>query len=113
MLRVVGRRADGYHLLQTVFQLLDYGDELEFAVRADGAVRRSGDAAGIPPEADLAVRAARLLQRETGCPSGADIVLRKRIPLGGGLGGGHQRLPTTAAASARFPARPDANSRAK
>ncbi len=95
MLRVVGRRADGYHLLQTVFQLLDYGDELEFTVREDGAVRRYGDAAGIPPESDLAVRAALLLQRETGCPLGADLVLRKRIPLGGGLGGGSSDAATT------------------
>lgn len=95
MLRIVGRRPDGYHLLQTVFQLLDYGDELRFAVREDGAVRRAGAVPGVPPETDLVVRAARLLQRETGCPLGADIAVRKRVPLGGGLGGGSSDAATT------------------
>jgi 4-diphosphocytidyl-2-C-methyl-D-erythritol kinase len=95
MLRIVGRRADGYHLLQTVFQLLDHGDELRFAVRSDGKVRRLGEVPGVAPEADLVVRAARLLQQETGCRLGADIEVRKRLPLGGGLGGGSSDAATT------------------
>lgn len=95
MLRIVGRRADGYHRLQTVFQLLDYGDELRFAVRDDGEVRRLGEVPGVAPEADLAVRAARLLQQETGCRLGAGISVRKRVPLGGGLGGGSSDAATT------------------
>jgi 4-diphosphocytidyl-2-C-methyl-D-erythritol kinase len=95
MLRVVGRRADGYHLLQTVFQLLDYGDELGFAVRHDGAVVRIGTVEGVPPEADLVVRAARALQSATGCAAGADIALHKRLPMGGGLGGGSSDAATT------------------
>jgi 4-diphosphocytidyl-2-C-methyl-D-erythritol kinase len=95
MLRVVGRRPDGYHLLQTVFQLLDFGDELRFAVRRDGAVRRLGGPPGVAADADLAVRAARLLQQATGCRLGADIVLLKRIPVGGGLGGGSSDAATT------------------
>lgn len=95
MLRIVGRRPDGYHLLQTVFQLLDYGDELEVAVRADGVVRRVGDVPGVPSDDDLTVRAARLLKNERGCPLGADITVRKRIPMGGGLGGGSSDAATT------------------
>ena len=95
MLRIVGRRPDGYHLLQTVFQLLDYGDELRFAVRGDGAVRRLGELPGVAAEADLVVCAARLLQQATGCRLGADIALLKRIPMGGGLGGGSSDAATT------------------
>jgi 4-diphosphocytidyl-2-C-methyl-D-erythritol kinase len=95
MLRIVGRRPDGYHLLQTVFHLLDYGDELRFAVREDGEVRRAGVVPGVAPEADLVVRAARLLQQETRCRLGANIEVRKRVPLGGGLGGGSSDAATT------------------
>jgi 4-diphosphocytidyl-2-C-methyl-D-erythritol kinase len=95
MLRVVGRRSDGYHLLQTVFQLLDRGDELTFTPRKDGVVARIGDVPGVPAEADLVVRAARLLQAETGARGGADIVLHKRLPMGGGLGGGSSDAATT------------------
>ncbi len=95
MLRVVGRRADGYHLLQTVFQLLDHGDELTFAPREDGSVLRRGVVPGVPAETDLVVRAARLLQAETGCGAGAEIALRKRLPMGGGLGGGSSDAATT------------------
>lgn len=94
MLRVVGRRADGYHLLQSVFQFLDYGDEISLAVRDDGAVRRRGALPGVSLEQDLTVRAARLLQRESGCPLGVDIALRKRLPMGGGLGGGSSDAAT-------------------
>jgi len=78
-----------------VFQLLDYGDELGFAVRGDGEVRRLGEVPGVAAEADLVVRAARLLQQETGCRLGADIAVRKRVPLGGGLGGGSSDAATT------------------
>jgi 4-diphosphocytidyl-2-C-methyl-D-erythritol kinase len=95
MLHVLGRRADGYHLLQTVFQLIDLADTLTFAPRDDGAVRRAAPLPGVPEEADLTVRAARLLQAETGCAAGATIAIEKRIPLGGGLGGGSSDAATT------------------
>jgi 4-diphosphocytidyl-2-C-methyl-D-erythritol kinase len=94
-LRVLGRRADGYHDIQTVFQLLDYGDELVFRPRDDGAVSRSRGADGVAAADDLTVRAARLLQRHTDCRMGADIEVRKRIPVGGGLGGGSSDAATT------------------
>jgi len=93
-LHVVGRRADGYHLLQTLFRLLDHGDALRFAPRADGAVTRATPLAGVPPESDLTVRAARLLQAETGCRKGVDISIDKRLPMGGGLGGGSSDAAT-------------------
>lgn len=95
MLRVVGRRADGYHLLQTVFQFLDYGDELAFRVTGDGRVRRAREVTDVPPEADLTLRAARLLQEATGCARGVEIQLHKRIPVGGGFGGGSSDAATT------------------
>ncbi|MCG6118180.1 MAG: 4-(cytidine 5'-diphospho)-2-C-methyl-D-erythritol kinase [Aquimonas sp.] len=87
-LQVVGRRADGYHLLQTVFQLIDLCDELRLGVRADGELRLLSGAAGVEPADDLALRAAQALRDATGCAQGADILLHKRIPMGGGLGGG-------------------------
>jgi 4-diphosphocytidyl-2-C-methyl-D-erythritol kinase len=87
-LRITGRRADGYHELQTVFRLLDWGDELRLRVREDGQVARAGGPAGVPADQDLAVRAARLLKEHSGCALGVDIALDKRIPMGGGLGGG-------------------------
>ncbi|WP_440221680.1 4-(cytidine 5'-diphospho)-2-C-methyl-D-erythritol kinase [Dokdonella sp. MW10] len=87
-LHIVGRRADGYHLLQTVFQLLDRGDTVRVRPRDDGAIRRLSGAPGVADEDDLGVRAARLLQESTGSTAGADIAIDKRIPLGGGLGGG-------------------------
>ncbi|MGH8648115.1 MAG: 4-(cytidine 5'-diphospho)-2-C-methyl-D-erythritol kinase [Burkholderiales bacterium] len=95
MLRVTGRRADGYHLLQTVIRFIDYGDTLSFRVRADGAVNRVNEVAGVPAADDLAVRAARRLQQACGTRLGADITLRKRLPLGGGLGGGSSDAATT------------------
>lgn len=95
MLRVVGRRADGYHLLQTVFRFIDYGDTLRFRVRDDGVIARVNDLPGVPPESDLCVRAARLLQQAAGTRLGADIVLEKRLPMGGGLGGGSSDAATT------------------
>lgn len=88
MLRVLGRRADGYHLLQTVFRFIDYGDEVRLSVREDGVIRRTNALPGIAEDEDLAVRAARLLKRATGTALGADIELVKRLPLGAGLGGG-------------------------
>lgn len=94
-LHVVGRRADGYHLLQTLFRLIDLNDTLHFTLRTDGVVHRVNDIVGVPAEADLVVRAARLLQRETGCVLGADIQVDKRIPMGGGLGGGSSDAATT------------------
>lgn len=94
-LHVVGRREDGYHLLQSVFRLLDWGDTLDFELREDGAVRRLNDVPGIPESADLVIRAAHLLQAETGCNSGADITLHKVLPSGGGLGGGSSDAATT------------------
>jgi 4-diphosphocytidyl-2-C-methyl-D-erythritol kinase len=93
-LHVVGRRADGYHLLQTVFRLLDYGDTVKLAVRNDGEIRRLGDLPGVAAENDLCVRAARLLQLRSGCALGADILLEKCIPMGGGLGGGSSDAAT-------------------
>ena len=93
-LRITGRRADGYHELQTVFRLLDWGDELRLRVRADGAVRRLAAVPGVPEQEDLAVRAARLLQEHAGSRLGAEIELEKRIPMGGGLGGGSSDAAT-------------------
>ena len=93
-LHVVGRRADGYHLLQTVFRFLDFGDSLEIAPRADGEIRLASPLPGVPRESDLCWRAARLLQTHTGCRLGADIRLTKRLPLGGGLGGGSSDAAT-------------------
>src|SRR3712207_371260 len=92
-LHVTGRRADGYHLLQTVFQLLDHGDLLHFEVRDDGVIRRTTAIDGVPEEADLIVRAAKLLQealrRRASLPDrapvpGANIAIDKRLPMGGG-----------------------------
>lgn len=93
-LHVVGRRADGYHLLQTAFRFLDVGDSLEIAPRADGRVILHEPLPGVPPEKNLCWRAADLLRRETGCRLGADIRLEKHLPMGGGLGGGSSDAAT-------------------
>jgi len=93
-LHVTGRRADGYHTLETLFVALDVGDTITLACRADGAIVRTSELAGVPPERDLAVRAAAALKRETGCSLGVDIAVTKRIPLGGGLGGGSSDAAT-------------------
>lgn len=93
-LHVVGRRADGYHELQTVFRLLDYGDTVSIRVRRDGRVERHAGLAGLPPEQDLVVRAAHALQRASGAALGADLAVAKRIPAGGGLGGGSSDAAT-------------------
>jgi 4-diphosphocytidyl-2-C-methyl-D-erythritol kinase len=94
-LHVVGRRPDGYHLLQTLFRFIDLQDTLHFSLREDGAIRRINSLEGIPEEQDLCVKAAHLLQSETGCGLGADITIEKRIPMGGGLGGGSSDAATT------------------
>jgi 4-diphosphocytidyl-2-C-methyl-D-erythritol kinase len=99
-LHVNGRRADGYHLLQTVFQLIDHGDTLHFTLRDDTALRRTTAIDGVPEESDLIIRAARLLQakvlRRTGSlPRGVDIAIDKILPMGGGLGGGSSDAATT------------------
>ena len=93
-LHIVGRRADGYHLLQTAFQLLDWGDTLRLRTRDDGVVARVAGLDGVEPDDDLAVRAALALQAATGSAFGADIVVEKRIPVGGGLGGGSSDAAT-------------------
>ena len=94
-LHVVGRRDDGYHLLQTLFRFIDFGDTLHFTLREDGVVCRVSTLDGVPQEQDLCVRAARLLQQECGRTLGVDIALEKRIPMGGGLGGGSSDAATT------------------
>jgi 4-diphosphocytidyl-2-C-methyl-D-erythritol kinase len=93
-LRITGRRPDGYHELQTVFRLLDWGDEIRLRVRDDGAIRRLREVPGVPAHTDLMVRAAQLLQRHAGTTAGVDIELEKRIPMGGGLGGGSSDAAT-------------------
>jgi 4-diphosphocytidyl-2-C-methyl-D-erythritol kinase len=95
MLHVVGRRPDGYHELQTVFQLIDLCDRIEITVRTDGAITRPMGPAGVPEADDLVVRAARALQRASGTGLGAEIAINKRIPMGGGLGGGSSDAATT------------------
>lgn len=94
-LHITGRRPDGYHELQTVFQFIDFGDELRFVLRDDGEVRRVSGPADVAEEQDLTVRAARLLRQAAGCSLGADIHIHKRLPMGGGLGGGSSDAATT------------------
>ncbi|HZP67134.1 MAG TPA: 4-(cytidine 5'-diphospho)-2-C-methyl-D-erythritol kinase [Rudaea sp.] len=101
-LHIVGRRADGYHLLQTVFQLLDWGDRLRLRPRGDGVVERVEGPAAIPPEVDLCVRAACALRERLGTTRGVDIALDKRIPTGGGLGGGSSDAATVLVALNRL-----------
>ena len=93
-LHVTGRRNDGYHLLETAFQFIDYGDVLHFSLRMDGIIERSTTLSGVPPEQDLVIRAARLLQSHSGCALGATIALEKKLPMGGGLGGGSSDAAT-------------------
>jgi 4-diphosphocytidyl-2-C-methyl-D-erythritol kinase len=87
-LHVTGRRPDGYHELQTVFQLIDLCDTIAISVREDGRIERPDGPPGVDPESDLTVRAARALQQATASKLGATLRVRKRIPMGGGLGGG-------------------------
>ncbi len=87
-LHITGRRADGYHLLQTLFVFLDYADEIQLTLRPDGLIRRTVGDPLIPENDDLVVKAARLLQVTTACTQGVDIAVHKKLPMGGGLGGG-------------------------
>jgi 4-diphosphocytidyl-2-C-methyl-D-erythritol kinase len=94
-LHIIGQRADGYHLLQTVFQLLDYGDSISLQLRDDGNIRLHGTMDGIAAEDNLIYRAATALQAASGSHQGADITVIKRLPFGGGLGGGSSDAATT------------------
>ena len=94
-LHITGRRKDGYHLLQTLFQFLDYGDTLHFTPRDDGQIRLTSELPGVAAEDNLIVRAARSLQQASGTRLGADIRLDKRLPMGGGIGGGSSDAATT------------------
>ena len=94
-LHITGRREDGYHQLQSVFQFLDYGDELTFKLCSDGEVLRTSDLPGVPSEQDLVVRAAKLLFQHASCSRGVEIEIEKRLPMGGGLGGGSSNAATT------------------
>ena len=95
MLHILGRRADGYHELQPLFQFLDFADELGFALRQDGEIQLHTPIDGVPHDSNLIVRAARSLQHASGTRLGADIWLDKRLPMGGGIGGGSSDAATT------------------
>lgn len=97
MLRIIGRRPDGYHLLQTVFQFLDRSDWITLRTRSDGLIRLSEPLPGVPAEQDLTVRAARALQQATGTGLGVEISIEKVLPMGGGLGGGSSDAATVLA----------------
>ncbi|MCV2366564.1 4-(cytidine 5'-diphospho)-2-C-methyl-D-erythritol kinase [Roseateles oligotrophus] len=93
-LHVVGKRPDGYHLLQSVFTLIDWADTLHFERRSDGLLRRHDIGASLPPD-DLCLRAARLLQAQSACDFGVDIQIEKRLPAGAGMGGGSSDAAST------------------
>jgi 4-diphosphocytidyl-2-C-methyl-D-erythritol kinase len=101
-LNIVGKRADGYHLLQTVFQILDWGDVVRLRTRDDGEIVRVGGLKNVESEKDLAIRAARLLREHSGKRLGADIDIEKRTPAGAGLGGGSSDAATTLVALNRI-----------
>ncbi|MCS4285934.1 4-diphosphocytidyl-2-C-methyl-D-erythritol kinase [Pseudomonas sp. BIGb0278] len=94
-LHIIGRRDDGYHELETVFQFLDHADQLRFALRDDDQVRLHTDVPGVDHDSNLIVRAARQLQQQSGCTHGVDIWLEKLLPMGGGIGGGSSDAATT------------------
>ncbi len=94
-LHITGRLPNGYHALQTVFQLLDWGDTLHFTRRDDGAITRGTEIADVPADTDLTVRAAKLLKEHTGTRLGVNIEIDKRLPMGAGLGGGSSDAATT------------------
>ncbi len=94
-LQITGRREDGYHNLQTVFQFIDMADRLRFVVRDDAKINRKTDNEGVKPEDDLVIKAARALQLASACEKGADIYLQKILPMGGGVGGGSSDAATT------------------
>ncbi len=93
-LHITGQRADGYHLLQTVFRLLDFYDTIYLKPTQISAIKRVNDVAGVPEAEDLCIRAAKLLQQHTQCPQGVELLVEKRIPMGGGLGGGSSDAAT-------------------
>ena len=93
-LHITGQRPDGYHLLQTVFQLIDLEDHVTLDYRADGAIIRTNGPTNVKPEDDLVIRAAQLLKKATNTPLGCDIHLQKNIPMGAGLGGGSSDAAT-------------------
>ena len=101
-LNIVGQRADGYHLLQTVFQILDWGDVVRLRTRDDSQIVRVGGLRNVEPEKDLAIRAARLLREHSGTNRGVDIDIEKNIPAGAGLGGGSSDAATTLVALNRL-----------
>ncbi|HIM95503.1 MAG TPA: 4-diphosphocytidyl-2C-methyl-D-erythritol kinase, partial [Gammaproteobacteria bacterium] len=94
-LHINSKRKDGYHNLQSIFQLLDYCDELSFNIRQDGVIARISGNEGVPKDQDLIIKAAKALQTATGTNLGADISVIKNIPAGGGLGGGSSNAATT------------------
>ena len=94
-LHVLGRREDGYHELQTAFQFLEFSDELDFALRDDNEIVRYADYDNVPAQSDLVVCAANMLRELTNTPFGVDIHVDKRLPMGGGLGGGSSNAATT------------------
>ncbi|HDY97704.1 MAG TPA: 4-(cytidine 5'-diphospho)-2-C-methyl-D-erythritol kinase [Pseudomonas sabulinigri] len=96
-LHITGRRADGYHTLQTLFQFIDYGDTLHFTLRQDGQIHLHTELPGVAPEDNLIVKAAKQLQAAAKTPLGADITLDKKLPMGGGIGGGSSDAATTLA----------------
>ncbi len=100
-LHLTGRRPDGYHLLQSVFMLIDWCDTLHFDLRRDGQLHRT-DTGQAVPDNDLVLRAARTLREHTGCTLGADIVLDKRLPMEAGLGGGSSDAASTLVALNRL-----------
>ncbi len=93
-IHITGRREDGYHLLQTVFQFLDYSDEIDLRLRDDGIITRVKGLEHIPPESDLCVRAAKLLQTYTKTSLGVELSINKKLPIGGGIGGGSSDAAT-------------------
>jgi 4-diphosphocytidyl-2-C-methyl-D-erythritol kinase len=95
ILHITGQRQDGYHLLQTVFQFIDFSDSLDFSIRDDAVISRQSDWQGVAEADDLIVRAAKSLQQASACNLGVDINLQKRLPAGGGLGGGSSDAATT------------------
>lgn len=93
-LHITGRRADGYHLLQTVFQFIDYSDEITLSLRDDGVIRRLTEVANVPEANDLIVKAAKMLQQRYAVKMGVNLTIDKKLPMGGGLGGGSSDAAT-------------------
>lgn len=94
-LHIIGRRADGYHNLQTVFQFLDYADELAFNPREDGKIKLHTIFENVAHDDNLVIKAANLLKKQTNCSLGVDIWIKKKLPMGGGIGGGSSNAATT------------------